>query len=376
MLIYCVEDDESIRDLVGYALRGQGYGMEGFGCADDFYKGMKKAVPDLVLLDVMLPGEDGLSILKKIREREANIPIIMMTAKSSEFDVVRGLDLGADDYVTKPFGIMELLSRIRSVLRRSGKPTDKKGELLSFGTIRADRNRHIVTVDEKEVAIREALPGNNCGGCGYPGCDGLAAAIASGESEPSACPVGGAPVAKKIADILGVEAEVVPKVAYVSCSGDCDKAKDKYNYYGNMSCQDAANIPGGGAKACSYGCLGLGSCVKACEFDAIHIVNGKALVDREKCKACGKCVAACPKGLISIIPADHQYMVKCRSKDKGRDVMQACTAGCIGCGLCAKNCPNDAIDFGYNLATINQDKCKNCGICAEKCPKKVIEKLS
>ena len=207
-----------------------------------------------------------------------------------------------------------------------------------------------VEVDEKEVAIREALPGNNCGGCGYPGCDGLAAAIASGESEPSACPVGGAPVAKKI--------------------------EDKYNYYGNMSCQDAANIPGGGAKACSYGCLGLGSCVKACEFDAIHIVNGKALVDREKCKACGKCVAACPKGLISIIPADHQYMVKCRSKDKGRDVMQACTAGCIGCGLCAKNCPNDAIDFGYNLATINQDKCKNCGICAEKCPKKVIEKLS
>lgn len=225
-----------------------------------------------------------------------------------------------------------------------------------------------VEVDEKEVAIREALPGNNCGGCGYPGCDGLAAAIASGESEPSACPVGGAPVAKKIADILGVEAEVVPKVAYVSCSGDCDKAKDKYNYYGNMSCQDAANIPGGGAKACSYGCLGLGSCVKACEFDAIHIVNGKALVDREKCKACGKCVAACPKGLISIIPADHQYMVKCRSKDKGRDVMQACTAGCIGCGLCAKNCPNDAIDFEYNLATINQDKCKNCGICAAKMP--------
>ena len=129
MLIYCVEDDESIRDLVGYALRGQGYGMEGFGCADDFYKGMKKAVPDLVLLDVMLPGEDGLSILKKIREREANIPIIMMTAKSSEFDVVRGLDLGADDYVTKPFGIMELLSRIRSVLRRSGKMAEKKGEL-------------------------------------------------------------------------------------------------------------------------------------------------------------------------------------------------------------------------------------------------------
>ena len=134
-----------------------------------------------------------------------------------------------------------------------------------------------VEVDEKEVAIREALPGNNCGGCGYPGCDGLAAAIAKGESEPSACPVGGEPVAKKIAGILGVEAKVVKKVAYVSCSGDCDKAKNKYNYYGNMSCEDAANIPGGGAKACSYGCLGLGSCVKACEFDAIHVVTEKHL---------------------------------------------------------------------------------------------------
>lgn len=153
MLIYCVEDDESIRDLVGYALRGQGYGMEGFGCADDFYKGMKKAVPDLVLLDVMLPGEDGLSILKKIREREANIPIIMMTAKSSEFDVVRGLDLGADDYVTKPFGIMELLSRIRSVMRRSKKTVEKKVENLSYGDIYVDQEQHVVTVKGEEVQL-------------------------------------------------------------------------------------------------------------------------------------------------------------------------------------------------------------------------------
>ena len=232
-----------------------------------------------------------------------------------------------------------------------------------------------VEVDEKEVAIREALPGNNCGGCGYPGCDGLAAAIAKGESNPGACPVGGAPVAKVIADIMGVEAEVVKKIAYVACSGDCDSAKNKYNYYGNTSCVDAANIPGGGAKACEYGCLGLGSCVAACEFDAIHIENGKAVVDPEKCKACGKCVEACPKKLISIIPADTKYMVKCSSKNKGKDVMKSCSVGCIGCGMCSKICPVDAIEFEYNLAWINQEMCEWCGACAEKCPKKVIEKI-
>ena len=181
--------------------------------------------------------------------------------------------------------------------------------------------------------------------------------------------------AKIISEIVGVEADVVKKYAYVKCSGDCDKSKDKYEYYGNMSCQDAANIPGGGAKACAYGCLGLGSCVKACEFGAISVVNGKAVVDRDKCVACGKCVKACPKNLIEIITENAQYMVSCSSKDKGRDVMQACSVGCIGCGLCAKNCPNGAIEFEYNLAHIDQSKCKNCGICAEKCPKKIITKL-
>ena len=98
-----------------------------------------------------------------------------------------------------------------------------------------------VQVDEKEAAIREVLPGNNCGGCGYPGCDGLAASIAKGESGPGACPVGGAEVAQQIAEIVGVEAKVVRKTAYVACSGDCDKAKDKYVYHGNMSCKDAVN---------------------------------------------------------------------------------------------------------------------------------------
>lgn len=232
-----------------------------------------------------------------------------------------------------------------------------------------------VEVDEKEVAIREALPGNNCGGCGFAGCDGLAASIAKGESNPGACPVGGSSVAEAISKIVGIEAETVRKMAYVKCAGDCQAATKKYNYVGNISCKDAAGNPGGGDKGCGYGCLGLGSCVKACEFDAIHIVNGIAVVDKEKCVACGMCVSNCPKNLIELIPYDSLFAVKCSSKDRGLDVKKVCKAGCIGCGLCAKNCEFGAIQFVNNIAVINQDKCTNCGTCIEKCPVKAIKKL-
>ena len=154
-LIYCVEDDESIRELVSYAMRGQGYKVEGFGDSGEFYEAVKKDVPDLILLDIMLPGEDGLSILKKIRSAGPlqNVPVIMMTAKTTEFDIVQGLDLGADDYVTKPFGIMELLSRIRSVLRRTKKALEAGRKLLTYSKISVDQEQHIVTVDGKEVQL-------------------------------------------------------------------------------------------------------------------------------------------------------------------------------------------------------------------------------
>ena len=113
-----------------------------------------------------------------------------------------------------------------------------------------------VKVDEKEIKVREALPGNNCGGCGYPGCDGLAAAIAKGEAKPDACPVGGEAVAKKIVEIVGGEIDSVRHVAHVKCAGTCEKAKDAYDYVGPEDCQIAANAPGGGSKGCSFGCLG------------------------------------------------------------------------------------------------------------------------
>ena len=231
-----------------------------------------------------------------------------------------------------------------------------------------------VEVDEKEAAIRDCLPGNNCGGCGYAGCDALAAAISNGEASVDACPVGGAPVAAKIGNIMGVETSPAGrKVAYVKCSGTCDKTFKTANYIGLRDCAAAASN-GLGNKSCSFGCLGFGTCVAACQFNAIHIVDGVAKVDREACKACGKCVAACPKHLIELIPDSAQYAVRCASTEKGPAVKKACQAGCIGCSICQRQCENDAVHVTNFISHIDYEKCTGCGKCAEKCPVKVIEK--
>ena len=230
-----------------------------------------------------------------------------------------------------------------------------------------------VEVDPREEEILGVLPGNNCGGCGYPGCSGLAAAIVKGEAPVGQCPVGGSPVAAKVGAIMGVAAEEGERmVAFVQCSGTCDKAKNKYDYTGIEECTSMKYVPGGGPKGCSYGCLGFGSCVKACPFDAIQIVDGIAKVDKDACRACKKCIATCPRHLIDLVPYSAEYLVRCSSKDKGKKVMDVCTAGCIGCGLCEKNCPSGAVHVVDNIARIDQSKCTACGTCASKCPKKVI----
>ena len=230
-----------------------------------------------------------------------------------------------------------------------------------------------VEVDEREEAILAELPGNNCGGCGYAGCSGLAAAIVKGEAEVGGCPVGGAPVAETIGAIMGQSAgSQERKVAFVKCAGTCENASNVYEYYGIKDCTMANLMQDGGQKGCSYGCLGYGSCVKACSFDAIHIVNGIAVVDKEKCKACGKCVAECPKKLIELIPYEQKQAVACNSKDKGKAVMDACKVGCIGCRKCVKECPQEAITVVDNVAHIDPEKCINCGKCKETCPRKII----
>lgn len=233
-----------------------------------------------------------------------------------------------------------------------------------------------VETDPREDAIGKALPGNNCGGCGYAGCSGLACAIVKGEAPVNACPVGGEAVAAEIGKIMGVEAEAKERqVAFVKCAGDCEKVTQDYDYYGMEDCGMLSFVPNGGPKSCNYGCLGFGSCVKACPFDAIHVVNGVAVVDEEKCKACGKCIIACPKNLIELVPYQSKYRVACSSKDKGPIAMKQCQVSCIGCGLCKRNCPEQAIEVEEFLAKIDYEKCSGCGTCMEKCPKKSIKKL-
>ncbi len=230
-----------------------------------------------------------------------------------------------------------------------------------------------VEVDEKEEAVLAELPGNNCGGCGYAGCSNLAAAIARGEAPVNACPVGGEPVGNRIAQIMGVSAGTSKKmVAFVKCNGTCEKTRNDYDYAGVKDCKIVGFVPNGGPKQCNSGCLGYGNCVKVCPFDAIHIVNGIAVVEEEKCKACGKCIAECPKNLIELIPYDAKHVVQCNSTDKGPVTMKACDTGCIACGLCVKVCPSDAITVENFHAHIDQEKCTGCGACKEKCPKKII----
>lgn len=229
-----------------------------------------------------------------------------------------------------------------------------------------------VATDERVAEVREALPGNNCGACGFAGCDAMAAAIAAGEVPTNACPVCNAERVAKISEIMGTSAgDVEKKVAFVKCSGSCDVTSARCNYVGIDDCRSAV-LSGISVPNCSYGCLGYGSCVKACAFGAIKVVNGVALVDPEKCTGCGGCAKACPKSLIELVPYDNQLAVRCSNRDRGPAVKKVCTAGCIGCRLCTKQCPNGAITVTDNIAHINYVTCQNCGKCAEKCPQKVI----
>ncbi len=239
-----------------------------------------------------------------------------------------------------------------------------------------------VKEDQLFLDLREQLPGANCGGCGYAGCDDYAHALAAGKdaAEPvpcTKCAVGGPAVAAKLAEVLGTTAgNVERQVSFVACNGTKDNAKALYEYAGRVESCKAAKTLFGGSKECAYGCIGLGDCVKVCEFDAIHVVNGVAVVDASVCTACGKCIKTCPQHLISLKPASEKVLVKCSNKDLGKAAMAVCKTSCIACRMCERTCQHDAVHVVDNVAVIDPAKCIGCGDCAAKCPKHAILDLA
>ncbi|MDR0999339.1 MAG: RnfABCDGE type electron transport complex subunit B [Clostridiales bacterium] len=233
-----------------------------------------------------------------------------------------------------------------------------------------------VETDPRLPLLREALPGANCGGCGFAGCDAFAEALLTGKASPSGCPVGGATSAQAIGQILGVPVTIAGRQnAFVRCGGCESKSLFRYDYQGLSDCKAAMQLAGGGSKACVYGCLGVGSCKAACQFGAIEMIDGIAVVNREKCAACTMCVRACPKQLIAMVPYNNTVHVACVSGDPGREARKICKAGCIKCKLCEKACQFDAVHVKDNGAIIDYAKCTQCGECVKKCPSKCITAL-
>jgi len=245
---------------------------------------------------------------------------------------------------------------------------------LGFGLLLGLASKFFsVEKDPRIDQIRENLPGANCGGCGYPGCDAFAAAVAEGKAPANGCTVSNAEARARIAAIMGVEAvETEPLELFVQCRGSLANTQIRYAYEGLQDCAAAASLVGG-YKACSYACLGLGSCAKVCPTGALSIEDGLATVDNEKCILCGKCVSACPRGVLTMVPASSKVRIKCHTAARGREVLAACSVGCIACGMCVRACKFGAIKLVNNLPVFDYSKCVGCMACAEACPRKCIQ---
>jgi Na+-translocating ferredoxin:NAD+ oxidoreductase RNF subunit RnfB len=246
--------------------------------------------------------------------------------------------------------------------------------LLFGGALAFASKKFAVEVDPRVEMVAEALPGANCGACGYPGCNKFAEEVVAGNAPLGGCPPGGSKTTGRIAEILG---QVVPEaadrlVAQLVCLGDCNVAREKFIYHGIPDCK-AAMMFNEGNKACRFGCLGLGTCARVCPFDAITMSeHGLPIIDIDKCTGCIKCKNVCPKQVLDMINARTFHYVHCKSTDRGKQVREVCDRGCIGCGICVKNCPEKAIRLESNLAIIDSYICINCGKCVEVCPRDTI----
>jgi len=226
--------------------------------------------------------------------------------------------------------------------------------------------------DEKVEALTEALPGINCGACGYSGCEAYAKALAKKETQNGLCPPGGEETVIAVAEILGEEAAVMEKkIAVVKCQGHTGNTKAKMTYQGYDTCQ-AASLIYGGDGACQYSCLGKGDCQIACPENAIEIENGLAVVAPHLCTGCSICVKVCPKNVIDIVPKKLNQHIACKNTDKGAATRKVCQTGCIGCMKCQKACEVGAITVKNFLATIDEKTCTNCGKCVKLCPVNAI----
>jgi Na+-translocating ferredoxin:NAD+ oxidoreductase RNF subunit RnfB len=239
--------------------------------------------------------------------------------------------------------------------------------------------RHLFNVekDPLEGQVREALPGANCGACGYPGCDAYAAAVASGAAGINNCSVGGIATAEKLSALMGVSASMTPVVSVRACQGSRDLAPLKGDYRGLASCR-GAKLSAGGTKLCAWGCLGFGDCILVCKFGALSMGdNGLPRVDYAKCTGCKMCVAECPQGLFRAIPKSQVgALAVCSNRNPVKSmVLKTCKIGCIKCELCVKNCPEQCITMQNHIPVVNHALCTSCGTCAAKCPTKAIKIL-
>ena len=211
-----------------------------------------------------------------------------------------------------------------------------------------------IEVDSRVEAVLEVLPGANCGGCGFLGCSDYAVAVVADGAPVNKCPVGGDSCAAAVADIMGVEVGgTLPFRPIIHCGARLEDRLGRTEYKGEKRCASAnlvADIQG-----CTFGCLGFGDCTRACNYDALHIVDGLAVVDYEKCIGCGACAKVCPRNIITITPfrAKQIMAVGCSNKDKGKDVMSVCKVGCIGCKACSRL--SEIITIEDNLSVVDYD---------------------
>ncbi len=242
----------------------------------------------------------------------------------------------------------------------------------------ANRAFH-VEVDPRIAAVDEALPGANCGGCNYVGCGEYAEAVVENAEAVNLCTVGGESVANAIAEILGVEVEQSwPYRPAVHCGATHNERLQLGSYQGERQCA-SANIVSG-VQGCIYGCMGFGDCERSCAFDAIHAVDGLAVVDYDKCTGCGNCAKVCPRNIITMVPfkTGEMVVVACANKDFGKDVKAVCKVGCLGCKACAR--ASELFTVEDNIPTIDYDKydpheMEAVEVALTKCPMKRLVKI-